>query len=286
MKITKPIRRKCPGKEIKFDISEINPFDWVNVNNSEFTSSEIDGYIVTKEKKITGIFLKYEYEGSINEITEELLKNLIIRNESAIKLANTLQCQFRLFLWPLNFPKNFDNNLKCIIAVKKTGTYKVIKIKDLELGIEKLRGHSFARPKNLLTATSYVECFLANKTKNPWPGDLDCVVYNKKTKLVESLVEFKTHNKDTPISEEYIGKYNQEDWRRFDVLFDLQEEITKRQKHKPNLFYVVWGTKDFPNHRKVKIDHLIGRNDFTSEYIDRPELGKLSTELFTKLTDL
>lgn len=282
MNIIKPIRRICPGKEIKFEIAKINPFEWIKTKDSNYVSNEIDGYISGKDK-INGIFIKYESIQEIDESFIKLVPSLLEDNESALNLANILGCPFRIFIWPLNYPEGYDISLQKILSINEKGNVKRINLKELEEGIKILRGTSFEMPKNLLTANSYLECYLANKTKNPWPGDLDGVIYNKQKKLIEVLVEFKTHNIDSPTKNEFIGKYNKEDWRRFDVLFKLQNNIEKKQGYKPRLYYIVWGTKDFKNHNQIKIDRIEEDQSTSSSFMERPNFGTFSKELFNQL---
>src|SRR5690606_12642801 len=144
----------------------------------------------------------------------------------------------------------FDSERPLIHSFKLNSTGDQLQIENqskinldrLEKGIRKLRGFSFSRVKNLNSASSNVECHLANNTTNPWPGDIDAIIFNNITQRFDAIIEFKTHNIDTPIQNERIGKYGQEDWRRFNVLFDLIDNFHKRYGYKPKLFFIVWGT--------------------------------------------
>lgn len=285
MDIIKPKRRLCPDKKIRFEITQMNPFDWLSKRDDRHVFNEIDGYIISNSK-INGIFIKYEAESLAEKMTNELAKELVDLNESALKLAELFKCPFRIFVWPVDYPENKDLAGLDIFSINENLEIKTISLNDLEQGIEKLRGYNFSKPKNLLTANSYVECYLANHTKNPWPGDLDGLLYDKQKGLFVSLVEFKTHNIDSPTKDEYIGKYSQQDWRRFDVLFNLQEEIESKQKYKPKLYYIVWGTKEIENHKYIKIDTLEQGKVIDTKLILRPRFGEFSNELFAAINPL
>ena len=283
MKFQKPNRRICPGKTLRFEISKLNPFAWIQIDNADYIFNELDGYIVN-DNRVNGIFIKYETSIK-NEITTSDILPLLDANQSALKLSELLNCPFRLFIWPEDYPKGYDLSEPHITAVDSKGNMKKINITHLAEGIRKLRGYQFSNPKNLLSANSYVECYLANKTRNPWPGDLDGILFDKKNGVFTSLIEFKTHNIDSPTMDEYIGKYSAQDWRRFEVLFKVQDQIEKYQNFKPNLYYIVWGTKNIPNHQMIKIDTLSNGKVEKSELIERPQFGVYSESLFKLIKD-
>ncbi len=129
-----------------------------------------------------------------------------------------------------------------------------------------------------------MECYLANNTTNPWPGDIDTLLFNHTTGRFDAIIEFKTHNIDSPIENERIGKYGQEDWRRFNVLFDLIDNCYHRLGYWPKLFFIVWGTNEHSTHHdKIKID-LIERDKIVgSTLFPRPGYNVFSQDLFDLL---
>lgn len=290
MIVFKPKRRVCKGKNVQFAITDLDPFNWLQVTSAQYVSFFIDGFIVSSEKKIKAVFNKYEYEGdeNIDDIISYLKDHFSQEILACASFAEILNTEYRIFIWPKDYPENYDVEEELIISIKPIITndivdlssYKKVNIKSLESGIYKLRGYNFSNGKSLLTANSNVECYLANNTSNPWPGDLDALFYLIEEKKIIALIEFKTHNKATPIEEEYIGKYGNEDWRRFDVLYSLQAEIEKKQGLKPKLLYIVWGTQDIEKHKMIKIDSIVNNKIEFTNYLDRPEFGLPSKDLF------
>lgn len=200
-----------------------------------------------------------------------------------------MNCRSYTFFWPVKFPVGYDINSKVIhffifdATVKKLQikTHKLISLKDLENGIKRLRGYSFSKVKTLNSSSSNVECFLANNTENPWPGDIDAVIYDRQKNKYTALIEFKTHNIDRKTSQEHIGKYGRQDWRRFDVLFDLIDNFKSKLGYRPKLFFIAWGTDlNKTNHSDLKIDCIERNKIIKSSLFPRPEHNHFSKELF------
>ena len=295
MIVFKPKRRVCEGKEVQFDITNLDPYIWLQEISDTHISFCIDGFIVTAEKKINGIFNKYEYEGDYNieELTSALIENYSQEIFACTSFAKILDTQYRIFVWPKDYPANYSVEDNLILSIKPLiydgiidlSNHKLINIKLLEEGIKKLRGYSFSKVKSLLTANSNVECYLANQTGNPWPGDLDALLYLIKENKIMALIEFKTHNKNSPIENEFIGKYGDQDWRRFEVLYNLQDELCAIQGSKPKLFYIVWGTQDFENHKTIKIDTIEDNIIAFTKIMARPMFGVPSKDLINYIID-
>lgn len=288
-----PNNRVCPDKETRYPVTGINPMLWIKTDNNDYTVASIDGFIVTNESKVNGIFKKLEYTDAEpdQEISIESINAVLSANEIKLikKFSEVMNCGFYTFIWPLNFPEGYDPAAQLIhsytfdfvdaqLVVK---SHKLISIPQLEIGIRKLRGYSFSAVKNLNSASSNVECYLANHTHNPWPGDIDALIYSHATEKFLAIVEFKTHNIDSPIEKEHIGKYGDQDWRRFNVLFDLTDNFQDRLGYRPNLFFVVWGTNpESKNHANVKVD-LIERGKVIKSFLfPRPEYNLFSSDFF------
>ncbi len=126
----------------------------------------------------------------------------------------------------------------------KPGNVETMTFSDIQAKIASLRGFSFQRVKPLNAARTRLECALRN-TADPWPGDLDGVMLYKDQPIC--TLEFKTHNLNTPIEQEHIGKYGPQDWRRFRVQYAIQRAMGMIP-----ILYIVWG----PHHPKVKIDRI------------------------------
>lgn len=297
-----PNKRLCPKQSVPYPISPYNPFLWIADGNAAFSAFCIDGFIINKEKNVNGIFQKLEYQGGIRDIhIQEIIgfmgeQNLI----SAINFSKQTGSPYRLFVWPFDFPKGYgatdayiqsfhldvsDSQGKVILH-KKTH----ITLNQLAEGIQKLRGFGFNNVKPLLVGTSFVECFLANNrlnnTLNPWPGDIDAVVYSNSLNVPSHIIEFKTHNMDKPTEHESIGKYGEQDWRRYDVLFDLQDNLHRKTGHKPKVVYVAWGTKNVDNHKHIKIDVIERGCIISTQLFPKPHYDTFSPALFERITTL
>ena len=288
-----PDNRVCPNKTTRYPVTGINPILWIKTDNVDYRVVSIDGFIVTNQNKVNGIFKKFEYRSSTvnNEITVEAINSVF--SESEIRLvknfSEVMNCELYTFIWPEDFPDGYDLSSKLIhsytfnffrdqLSIK---THKLISIAELEDGIRKLRRYSFSAVKNLNSASSNVECYLANNTLNPWPGDIDTIIYDRIKKQYVAIVEFKTHNIDSPIEKEHIGKYGEQDWRRFNVLFDLTDNFNARLGYRPKLFFIVWGTNpELANHSNIKID-LIERGKVLRSFLfPRPNYNQFSEDLF------
>lgn len=291
LNIFKPTRRTCPGKTVKYPITQLKPESWLNNSGETFTFSSLDGYVIDKSGKVTAFMDRFEFDGSYED-RHNFVKSLLDRfgNEirTNLKLATQLNIPYRVFLWSKDFPhKDELHERKIIVFLPELINNEVdlshakwINLKGLEAGIKKYRGRSYNAVKSLKSANSNVECYLANQTKNPWPGDIDGLIVDKSSGLVKSIIEFKTHNIDSPIEEQFIGKYGKQDWRRFEVLYSLQDSIQSALGHRPKLFYMVWGTGDYTNHRHLKIDEIVNGQSVNSTTFVRPEFGAFSPELF------
>jgi len=286
----------CPGQSVKFPLTQIEPIDWLIPPDAESPYSVfcID-YIVDKYKNIVALFQKLEYEGE-NENYEFQLSDLyrVYSKEtilSILKFAHVLQSDYRLFIWKKDFGNEMnriDTGEKKIIEViliqyndeiyiKRLRT---ISINELEKIIYSYRKFDFPVVKPLKTGTSYLGCYLSNNTRNPWPGDIDAVIFNKQNQRVEALIEFKTHNLGSPTIEEHIEKYDKQDWRRFAVLFALQKQLHQSTNKSPALIYIPWGTQNVKNHQQIKLDYLIDYKVFRTKIIDRPAFHLFSKMLF------
>lgn len=289
-----PEKRVCTNKTTRYSITNLNPLLWIKKEDADYAVTSIDGYIITRDRKVNGIFKKFEYiqERPNEEITIEEISNVFSENEIRLTqdFSRVMKCSFFTFFWPDNFPEGYDISSKLIhsytfdfpdnrLAIK---THNVLSISQLEKGIMKLRGESFPSVKNLKSASSNVECYLANNTNNPWPGDIDAMIYDKGKNRYLAIIEFKTHNMDSAIEKEHIGKYGGEDWRRFNVLFDLTDNFSQKLGYKPKIFFIVWGTNpNTNNHSNIKID-IIERNSIVKSLLfPRPPYNRFSKDLFT-----
>lgn len=288
-----PGNRICPNKATKYPVTGINPMLWIRVVNEDYTVVSVDGFIVTNQNRVNGVFKKFEYrsDGVSDEISIDAINSVFLESEVRLikDFSEVMNCGFYLFIWPEDFPRGYNLSSELIhlytfyvnkdeLAIK---THKLISISELEKGIRRLRGYSFSVVKNLNSASSNVECYLANNTHNPWPGDIDTIIYDRVQKQYLAIVEFKTHNIDSPIEEEHIGKYGDQDWRRFNVLFDLIDNFHAKLGYRPKLFFIVWGTNSQSvNHNNIKVDLIERKRVLRSILFPRPNYNQFSDDLF------
>ena len=212
-----PQSRLCEGKSTKHPVTVYQPLLWLKTNSEQYTVISIDGFIIDKSHRVNGIFKKAEIaENPTTEAFEpEQVFELISTNEFHVlkRFADIFDTSLHTFVWPKDYPTGYNPSDKVIHSIRysfdnndvKILSVKMVSINDLERGIQMLRGHSFKNVKPLLSASSNVECYLANNTTNPWPGDLDAVIFDSQQQRFTALIEFKTHNLSTPIEDEHIG---------------------------------------------------------------------------------
>ena len=288
--IFKPRRRICPNKSTKYPVTEHDPALWLKSAEINHTVFGVDGFVVDKHGAVSAIMSRFEFEGAyINRehVVTDLLKHYAKEIKSEIELSQMLNVPYRLFLWPKDYPISQSTEVKEIIVffpklINQSidlSEAKKINLSGLVSGIKKYRGREYKSVKSLSSANSNLECYLANKTNNPWPGDIDGILIDNLSRKVEAIIEYKTHNIDSPIQNEFIGKYGKQDWRRFEVLYKLQSAIEQAQTLKPKLFYIVWGSQNIENHLLIKIDCIDKGKVINTSFITRPKFGLFSEEL-------
>ena len=282
---------------MRFPITERSAFDWLRGGDEAHVAFEVDGFVTTREGSVSAVFQKYELPRGSGPAGMDGVDWAAVLHDhrgeigACAGFAERLQAHHRVFAWPMDFPRGGEEDAALVTSIAPRvvgglldlGRRRTIDLARLAAGIRKLRGRSFAFAKPLLSATSAVECYLANRTSDPWPGDVDAVLARWDTGAVVALVEFKTHNRDSPVEREHLGKYGRADWRRFRVLYQLQDRLAAVQGTRPRLYYVAWGTQDIPSHRRVKVD-LLGRDEvLETVLLERPAWGERSGALLEVL---
>ncbi len=295
-----PQTRVCEGKKTRYALTAYQPFLWLKTNNDEqYTVINIDGFIINTDYRVNGIFKKAEIttEAVSAIFVPEKIFELLPKNELQVlkKFADVFGTDIYTFIWPQDYPTEHNPLDKTIHSAKfsflnndiQISSVKKISLNDLERGIKMLRGQSFSKVKPLLSASSNVECYLANNTFNPWPGDLDAVIFDHAQQKFVALIEFKTHNGNTPVEDEHIGKYGEQDWRRFSVLFNLADNFKQQLNYSPKILFIVWGTNpNNLNHQKIKIDLLDKNIVLKTIFLPRPTYNTFSETLFETVIEL
>lgn len=284
-----PIPRVCPGQaEPKyppmgnFFIKDI--INWFNVQRlnkvTDIKAATIDGYIVNKNSTITRLLFKREYQiekcNNINSI-EDLLTNdrgLFLKTEEVLKikddykiLAKYLGCGIDFLFLPKNYPLSAldaETPRMILYAIENPPLNRTklsyISANDYAQRIYDFRGFNFRYSKPLITANSYLECYFANTLiyngrKTPYPGDLDLFLYDSNG--IKIIVEFKTHNLNTAIDNEFYDKYIAQDWRRLKVLFDLGSKLNS------DVLFVFLGKA----HKNIKLQLLSNKRVMKRELV-------------------
>lgn len=287
----------CPGYHVKFPPVPCYPFDWMRDNMPAGTITDIDGFAIDfKKEMVTGLMQKREYAikdyDSVlkgNEVKDSIFQ---VEEEKEWELryiiSKILDTPLYLALWPTDYPMKKTNGISKPVVVYNIG----IKNSDLDFRIEfigdtnelaefirKLRRRSFNRVKTLKVATTKMECYLAAKTGDPWPGNLDTAIWNKEKQIVTAIIEFKTHNyPQYPISTQYFGQWPGDE-RRYRA-FDLMQKHFEAKSAKPKFLYVIWGTDNV--HKKVKLQTIENLKVSHSKYINRPIFTDATTKDFTQ----
>lgn len=251
------------------------------------TFFELDGYTIDFQSKTCSAFLfKREYEV---EFIDELLNHSLIEAfletsetdgiRECMSLAVKLNIPIFVALWPLDYPAiKFESHFPPVWLFELRSRELVLNGYGVDLGnfLGKLRKRSFKAVKPLNAARTFMECKLST-TQNPWPGDLDCVVFNSETSEVEALLEFKTHNLNSPISLESKDRYMNADRRRFEVIEYLRHQISITQRKVPSILYLAWG----PQHKHVKVQSIEHGKVYKEEIFNFPSSVE-DTSLFFK----
>lgn len=273
----------CPCQEVKYPPAGESPTDWLRGGYLGLEVITIHGFIVDKSNSIPALFLRAEFieEG---DLKLSYLINRYVKYEGWELLKTVseyLNSPVNLLLIPYGYPNSelqkFSVNDKCLylfddITNNSFECYKRISLLDLGLIFKSMRGRSFTRAKKLNAASTYLECSLANELtgdKNPWPGDIDGILFLRK--IPRAILEYKTHNLNSPIRNERIGKYGKADWRRVNVL-----NVLKNKLNVP-IFFIVWG----PNHTEVKIQVICETEEVHQDFYTSKDL--LQDKLFQLL---
>lgn len=295
-------RHACPGQTPKNPITQHEPIHWIvdPTPTAVLTVFPLDGYFVNESsKKITAIFKKLLLSDSTNlpapslPIAKEILARPDVVGPAALSAMMGLPFHVIIFQESLGvLPVNENEPSLLVISRKpnKPDTCNTSNIYDLRRAIQRYRGASFLKSKKLISAGTHLECYLANNAGpdmqvDPWPGDFDAVVFDLGANEVRSLVEFKTHNRDLPTSEEWLGKYDSDQYR-VDVLFALRDSIADLQKTPIELKYVVWGSREYATHRDVIITTVVDRNKLRGNKtisMLRPGFGEFDANILAAL---
>jgi hypothetical protein len=260
--------------------------------------TDIDGFTVNeKEGLVTALMQRREYDSEEynlvlkNDLVLDSLFRLEGKPEWELRhiLSETLKIPFYLALWPKDYPLVKTPTISepvIVYEVKQERGSIVLKeeckgdTKNLEALILKFRGRSFSFVKPLTVGMTMMECYLASKTgaANPWPGNLDAVVWNEEKGVFSAIIEFKTHNyPQYSISTQYFGQWGVEDTRRYRVLDILQKHIAIRSS-KPKFVFAIWGTNKV--HTEIKLQTIDNLEAHDDKLIKRPEFTDATTKDF------
>ncbi len=289
----------CPGEKAGIS-SEPLPFEWIkNSLPQKYVIVDFDGGVVNfLYKKVTAFFIKKEFVfDNLEDITDEKIIELYNaeHDERLLERCNISQIlDVPLFFisWPKDYPEHSYSEIPKPVFIfqitqqdNKINIKKINQgtVKDLEDFIFSYRQWRIPRVKSLLISKTHMECHL-NKTSSPWPGDYDGVIFEKDSQKVLGILEFKTHNLDTPIEDQSITKYSTADVRRFKPLHYLQKNLMVKQYVLPSILYVIWGTKK--HHTKIKIQKFDDQKILAEEYVDSPLITQNTNSITSKIIEM
>jgi hypothetical protein len=262
------------------------------------TIADIDGYFVDENKeRVTGLIQKREY--SVEDynlvLDSQKISAAILQTEDVaewrlrMKMSQILDVPLYLALWPIDYP------MEHVTAISKPVIVYSIRSNNSDLnfkpeftdGIDRLAtfirslrgGRSFGSVKNLKVGTTMMECYLAKKTADPWPGNLDAAVFDIKREIGTAIIEFKTHNyPEYRIQTQYFGQWPRDD-RRYRVL-DIMQKHFEFNSVRPRFIYAIWGTDK--SHVSVKLQTIDNLKPTNDEFVNRPEFTAATTADFTR----
>jgi len=290
--------RLCPDGYTKYPPTPCYPFHWMKDNMQAGTITDIDGFTIDENKeKVTGLIQKREYHvADYNLVVDgKEVRDVILHREEEKewklrhKISSILDVPFYLALWPVDYPlKKADALIKPVIVFNIALKNDVLNFSTEFLGdtneltkfIRKLRnGRSFGSIKKLNVATTMMECYLATKTNDPWPGNLDAAIWNKEKEVITAIIEFKTHNyPQYPISSQYFGQW-EGDERRYRALHIMQKHLAIVSS-KPKFIYAIWGTDK--SHKEIKLQTIDNLKPKDDKYVKRPVFTDATTKDFTR----
>lgn len=277
--VLEPQARVCPGRRAPRFAPAGYGFirEVIAAMPSPLSACGVDGYVVDRHGKVTRLFFKREFRVDDPGLSKRQIAEQLIRCEdvqaakpSLHDLARELGCGVDYLFVPQGYPyEDLSPGAMLLLSVDDPASGRASwRFVDAAMLAGHIRHHrggrAFSNPKKITVATSCIECYLANDAPrpdglaDPFPGDIDLVVQEQGR--VKAIVEFKTHNLGSAISNQSCARYPDEDWRRLDVLLRLVASLQTR------LFYVFWG----PTHDTVKIEDItVARNILGSTLLKR-----------------
>jgi len=246
----------------KYQPVQDSPLFWLRDSLvSPYSVTDFQGYTVNGGDYVTRLLFLGQHARTNTPVNTDDIRTLLRAIASSkqawrdrIAVAQSLGVGIDAVFCPEGYPASYDEASKSLVTyvhgIESTNDWpnrvEFMNLFDVAVKIRELRdGRSFRQSKGLNSANTQFECALSRLTTDPWPGDLDGVLFVNGTPL--ALLEFKTHNLESPIENEHLGKYGAQDWRRIHVLRVFQ----KAMGDIPILF-IVWG----PNHQKIKIQKI------------------------------
>jgi len=296
--ILNPINPKvCPGAFTKFPPVPCYPFCWMRENMKAGQITDIDGFVINeKQGLVTALMQRREYNSKDGKLVLEKSQVMgsLFRLESEPEwklrcvLSEKLKVPFYIALWPIDYPIIKASQISepvIVYQIKRENNQINLQAEfkgdtnDLESFILKFRGRSFSSVKTFKVGMTMMECYLASKTQNPWPGNLDAAIWDDELNSFAAIIEFKTHNyPQYPISSQYFNQFPGDD-RRYKA-FDILQNHLAKVSNKPKFVYAIWGTDE--SHKEVKLQTIDSLKASHDSLIKRPEFTNATTKEFTE----
>ncbi len=252
-KIIKPISAKCSDRSNlpKKNLKSGHPEDWLSSN----ILSQLNLYGVSFD-----FFINWETKQLNNEIWIKGLLidditdiNIFLKEMDSVFNFKTIKQIVQIFnsladIYFIIIPDNQDwkSNNSYLYKIKVNSfskrssfTINKITINNFIDDIKKLTKKSIRSGKGLIYGTSLLECYLANNTDSPYPGDADMLLFNNEN-IPFLLLEFKKHTKETEIEKQNLNNYYPKpDNLKYQRLSILKHTLEQRYK-KTLLFCVIY----------------------------------------------
>jgi len=236
-----PSLAKCNDRKSLAKVHPIagNPEDWfktINFYQRNYYSLSFDFFIDWTKKSVPNeIWIKSIVNDDVQNwpitngtILEQEIASIAgqtyLSNLRKFSINQNLICNFQLFkdLPSSQWGNNPDEIVSFNLLDNSTNIHSPLTIQSQ---IRKLRGTvSNIGPGGLIYGTSTLECYLST-SPDFWPGDVDTLLVDNNHEPV-AILEFKKHNKSSPITQQQLSNYRNRDKLKYESLGLLRDHFS------------------------------------------------------------
>lgn len=263
-----PQLAKCTDRKVLAKVNPISgePETWLDpkiMESKNLYTLSFDFFVNWNIKQIKDeIWIKRNVDHNIawpNTSSSDLLE-WIINLESKQRLNNLyIFCDnnnfnSEYFLFKEQDANYWSGNPDEIIKYNlKTQKARTLNPNDVQNEIYKLRGsRPSLGPDGLKYGTTSLECYLSNKP-DFWPGDVDDLIIDDNG-IPKAVIEYKKHNKNSPIQDQSIMNYLKKDKKKYQSLGLLRDRLSSN--HPIKIFVIFYSTN--PKVTQIKIEEVAG----------------------------